>query len=55
MTNNPVEAKAHCREVNAIAPGIFPSEMARITIEDTEMVNKIGKAIVLIPIGRVGK
>ena len=44
----------HFSIVNAIAPGVWPSEMTRDTIEGTEMVNKTGDTIVPIPADRAG-
>lgn len=41
--------------VNAIAPGVYPSEMTETTIEGAELVDKIGNTVIPVPAGRAGK
>lgn len=43
------------RIVNAIAPGVYPSEMTETTIEGAELVDEIGDTIIPVPAGRAGK
>lgn len=40
--------------VNAIAPGVFPSEMTKLKIDSAEMVNSVSKPVIPVPAGRAG-
>ena len=40
--------------VNAIAPGVYESEMTSESIPSEEMVNKVGNGIQPVPAGRAG-
>lgn len=52
---NKPRQKPHFSTVNAIAPGVFPSEMTQSTIENAEMVDEIGVSVIPVPAGRAGK